>query len=118
MFDFGISLFILIIISLYFDFSHVYLVLDSVRSRSHTFYLKAPNLMLARTLTERVVYNRELDQTPTHTPPGGARPTLSAQCGPICTWTPSYPPLPLALITPTAGFFCFWIRLEKKKFSS
>jgi len=48
--------------------------------------------------------NREPNQTPTHTLSGGARPTLSAQCGPICTRTPSHPrnPLLLALITPTA----------------
>jgi len=48
--------------------------------------------------------NRELNQTPTHTPPGGARPTLLAQCEPICTWTPSHPrrTLLLALIIPTA----------------
>ena len=104
-----------------------------VRSRSHTFYFKAPNYMLARTLTERlprvasrealrparvcdccfhnanahqvprdvcraffahfVVENSRLYddmplETPTHTPPGGARPTPSAQYGPICTRTP------------------------------
>jgi len=49
-------------------------------------------------------YNRELNQTPTHPPPGGARATPSAQCGPICTRTPSRPrrPLPLALKTPVA----------------
>jgi len=43
-------------------------------------------------------------KTPTNTPPWGARPTLSAQCGPICTRTPSQPrrPLPLALTIPVA----------------
>jgi len=43
-------------------------------------------------------------KTPTHTTPGGACPTLSAQCGPICTRNPSQPqrPLPLAFITPVA----------------
>ena len=48
--------------------------------------------------------NPELNQTLTHTTPGGACPTPLAQCGPICTRTSSHPrrPMPLALITPTA----------------
>jgi len=85
------------------------------------FIFKAPNYVLAQTLTERVgtklphplvidthfqfsIKTLLSNQTPTHTPPGGARPTPSAQCGPICTRTPSHPrrPLPLALITPSA----------------
>ena len=74
-----------------------------VRSFSHFLFLRHRIICWPEPLPKEY-YNRDLNQTPNHTPPGGARPTFSAQCGPICTRTPSHPrrPLPLALITPVA----------------
>ena len=70
---------------------------------SHFLFLRAPNLCWPGSLLNGY-YNWWLNQTPTHNPLGGAHPTPSAQCGLICTRTPSQPRrlLPTALITPVA----------------
>ena len=70
-----------------FNFVFLNLFTPFVRSFSH-FLFSRHRIMCWPGPLPKGKYNRELNQTPTHTPPGGARPTLSAQCGPICTWTP------------------------------
>jgi len=93
-----------------YDYGVISVIVDSLPGNTKNRESTRSWLIGVRLFNPWVEYNRELNQTPTHTPPGGARPFLSAHCGPICTRTLFHPqrPLPLVLITP--AIFSFFAR--------